>query len=65
MNLRAELWLGDSLGTMRGISRPMAFARFVGNRMTVVRTGEETIPGEVIPDETQPQADPSVIFFRE
>ena len=65
MNLRAELWLGDSLGTMRGISRPMAFARFAGNRMTVVRTGEETMPGEVIPDETQPQADPSVIFSRE
>lgn len=58
MNLRAELWLGDSLGTMRGISRPMAFARFAGNQMTVVRTGEETMSGEVIPDETQPNADP-------
>ena len=53
MNLRAELWLGDSLGTMRGISRPMDFARFAGNRMTVVRTGEETMPGEVVPETAQ------------
>jgi hypothetical protein len=54
MNLRAELWLGDSLGT---ISRTMVFARFAGNRMTVVRIGEEMMSGEVIPDET-PHADP-------
>ncbi|KIK02702.1 hypothetical protein K443DRAFT_131764 [Laccaria amethystina LaAM-08-1] len=48
------LWLGDSLGT---ISRTMVFARFAGNRMTVVRTGEEMMSGEVIPDGT-PHADP-------
>lgn len=58
MNLRAELWLGDSLGTIRGISGTMVFARFAGNRMTVLRTGEETMSGEIIPDETQPHADP-------